>query len=184
MKQPITTFGLNTSPLALLYQHHAGFILVYLRLHALSEEDAEDVLIEVFLAAFEEASLHTLPEEKQRAWLRTVAHHKAVDHYRRSSRRPAVPLEQIAEVLQEDEERSPESLALRQEERLRLRTAITRLPALHQEILRLRYRDGLRVAQIAALVGKREGAIQKLLSRTISHLRTLYEDQQEGARDL
>src|SRR5215469_12246939 len=115
MKQPITTLGLNNSPPALLYQHHAGPILIYLRLHAHSEEDAEDLLVEVFLAAFAEASLLTLPEEKQRAWLRTVAHHKAVDHFRRSARRPAVPLEQVAEILQEDEERSPEYLALRQE---------------------------------------------------------------------
>jgi RNA polymerase sigma factor (sigma-70 family) len=74
-------------------------------------------------------------------------------------------------------------LALRQEERRRLGTAIMRLPALQQEVLRLHYRDGLRAAQIAELVGKRAGAIQKLLSRTIIHLRVLYEDQQEGAND-
>lgn len=181
MKQPITTCGSNTSPAALLYQRHAGPILVYLRLQTRSGEDAEDLLVEVFLAAFEEVGLLTLPEAKQRAWLRTVAHHKVVDHYRRSVRRLAVPLEQVEEILQEDEERSPESLALRQEERRRLGIAITRLPELQQEVLRLRFRDGLRAAQIATLVGKREGAIQKLLSRTMTHLRALYEDQQEGA---
>lgn len=181
MKQPITTCGSNTSPAALLYQRHAGPILVYLRLQARLGEDAEDLLAEVFLAAFEEAWLLALSEEKQRAWLRTVAHHKVVDHYRRSARRPAVPLEQVTEVLPEDEERSPESLALRQEERRRLGIAITRLPALHQEVLRLRFRDGLHAAQIAALVGKREGAVQKLLYRTITRLRALYEEQHEGA---
>ena len=174
MQQSAQTPALDDSPAALLYQRHAAPIFVYLRLHTSSWEDAEDALLEVFLAALEQAALPGWPEEEQLAWLRRVAHHKVVDAYRRAARRPTVPLEQVAETLQEDEKRSPEQVALRQEERRRLVAAIKRLPALQQEVLRLRFTDGLHAAQIAALVGKREDTVQKMLYRTITRLRALY----------
>lgn len=46
-------------------------------------EEAEDILLEVFLASLEHSDL--LEErsiEMQRAWLRSVAAHKIADHYR------------------------------------------------------------------------------------------------------
>lgn len=174
MRQPVQTPALDDSPAALLYQRHAASIFVYLRMHTSTLEDAEDLLLEVFLAALEQANLLALPEEKQLAWLRSVAQHKLVDHYRRAGRRPAVPLEQVAEALTEDAEDSPEQMALRQEERRRLAAAIKRLPAAQREVLRLRFTDGLRSKQIAEVLGKREETVQKILYRIITRLRTLY----------
>jgi RNA polymerase sigma factor (sigma-70 family) len=168
------------TPAARLYQRHAVSVLVYLRMHVTTPEDAEDLLAEVFLAAFERATLLTFSEGEQQAWLQRVAHHKVVDYYRRSARRTTLTIDQVAEVLQEDEACSPEQATILEEERRQLRAAIKGLPAIHQEVLRLRFRDGLHTPQIAALLGKREGAIQKLLYRTIARLRTRYANQQEG----
>jgi RNA polymerase sigma factor (sigma-70 family) len=165
---------MDETPVAALYERHAEAIFLYLRLHAASTEDAEDLLLEVFLAALEWEPLSALPSEDQLAWLRQVARNKLIDQYRRVKRRPVVGLEQVAAVMEDDEARAPEQVALRQEERHRLRLAVQRLPALQQQILRLRFGDGLRAAQIAALVGKREDAVRKLLSRTLTSLRTLY----------
>lgn len=182
MQQHACTSNLDDAPDSALYQRHAAAIFAYLRLHAPCWEDAEDLLLEVFLAALESASLSALPEAEQLAWLRRVAHHKLVDHFRRAARRSHVPLEQLAEVIEEDEALAPEQAALRQEERRQVRAAVQRLPALHQQVVRLRFGEGLRCAQIALLLGKREDAVRQLLSRTMNRLRTLYQDDQEGGR--
>jgi RNA polymerase sigma factor (sigma-70 family) len=170
---------LNEAPGSALYQCHAATIFAYLRLHAPSWEDAEDLLLEVFLAALESEQWQTVPEDKHLAWLREVAHHKLVDHLRRTKRRASVPLEQLAEVI-EDEALPPEQAALYQEERRQVRAMVQRLPTLQQQVLRLRFGDGLRCAQIAVLLGKREDAVRQVLSRTINRLRTIYQDHQEG----
>jgi RNA polymerase sigma factor (sigma-70 family) len=172
MQQRRYSSHLDDAPGTALYQRHAAAIFAYLRLHAPSWEDAEDLLLEVFLAALESERLQSLPEEKHLAWLRQVAHHKLVDHLRRTNRRASVPLEGLAEVV-EDEALTPEQATVRQEEHQQVRAAVQRLPTLYQQVLRLRFGDGLRCAQIALLLGKREDAVRQLLARTINRLRTL-----------
>ena len=83
MQQPACTSPVDDSPAA-LYQRYAATVFTYLRRRAPSREDAEDLLLEVFLAACEQqAALLALPEDARLAWLRRVAQHKLIDHYRR-----------------------------------------------------------------------------------------------------
>lgn len=159
-----------------LYESYGQVIFGYLRLHMHSLEDAEDLLLEVFLAALEHDNLAALSPGEQLAWLRRVAHNKLVNVYRRASRSPQVTLDSIVETIFEDD--GPEQLALRQEERKQLRASIQKLPVLQQQILQLRYGDGLRCSEIALLINKREGAVRKLLSRSILFLRQVYEQTQ------
>ncbi|HEY7126407.1 MAG TPA: sigma-70 family RNA polymerase sigma factor [Ktedonobacterales bacterium] len=166
---------LERSPVATLYQEHAPTILAYLRGRVASREDAEDLLLEVFLAALEHEKLVAFPPNEQLAWLRSVAHHKLVDLYRRAHRRPSVTLEEVEETL-EEEEQLPEQVVLHWEEVQNIRDALQRLPPLQQEILRLRFAANLRTSQIAAALGKREGAVRVLLSRAITLLRRFYQE--------
>ncbi len=159
------------------YQHNAPALLTYLRLHLPAREDAEDMLVEVFLAALERDYFETLGEEEQRLWLWRVAHNKVADYYRTHQQRQPLSLDELAETTCEDEERAPERLSLRGEEQAQLHHSIQRLSRLQQEVLRLRFVNGLRCAEIATLLGKREGAVRMLLSRTLNLLRTLYENQ-------
>src|SRR5437899_1968427 len=89
----------NESPVAQLYQLHAPAILTYLRRHLATKEDAEDLLLEVFVAAVENHMLPDMELGRQRAWLQQVAHNKLVDHYRRQTRRPIVTLNEFTETL-------------------------------------------------------------------------------------
>ena len=76
-------------PTARLFQEHAATIFAYLRLRTATLEEAEDLLLDVFLAAIEQRSmLGDRTSKAQRAWLRGVAAHKLADHYRRGQRRP------------------------------------------------------------------------------------------------
>ncbi len=159
---------------ASLYDRYAHVIFAYVQLHTPSREDAEDLTLEVFMAALEHDNLSGLPESEQLAWLRRVAHNKLVDSYRHASRHPFITLEHVEEALSNDESQAPEQVALRREEYERLYKAIRSLSTVQQQVLRLRYGDGLRFAEIAVLLNKREEAVRKLLSRTLSALRTIY----------
>src|SRR5258708_25718581 len=64
------------SLIAALYQLHAPGILTFIRRHIPSREDAEDALLEVFLAALESEKLDALNEGEQLAWLRRGAENK------------------------------------------------------------------------------------------------------------
>ncbi|MDQ2904817.1 MAG: sigma-70 family RNA polymerase sigma factor [Chloroflexota bacterium] len=160
-----------------LYERYGPAIFGYLRLHTPSLQDAEDLLLDVFLAALEHDNLATWSPGEQLAWLRRVAHNKLVNVYRQALRRPQVALDSIADTLLEEE--GPEQLALQQEERTRVRAALQQLPILQQQILQLRYGDGLRCPEIALLLNKREGTVRKHLSRSICLLRQVYQ-QTEG----
>jgi RNA polymerase sigma factor (sigma-70 family) len=160
-----------------LYDRYAASIFAYARLHTSSWEDAEDLTLEVLLIALEHDSLTWLTDTQKLVWLRRVAHNKLADHYRRSSRLPVVPLEQVIETVFYDDALTPEQLTLRHEELERLYKAVEKLPLLQQQVLRLRYGDGLRFGEIAILLNKHETAVRKVCSRTLAHLRTMYKQQ-------
>ncbi|HZS77744.1 MAG TPA: sigma-70 family RNA polymerase sigma factor [Ktedonobacteraceae bacterium] len=157
-----------------LFERYGQSIFSYIRLHVASREDAEDLTLEVFTAALEHGDLVGLSPEAQLAWLRRVAHNKLIDTYRRQARRPAVSLDAAMDALYEDEEQAPEQVAIRREELARLREAIGKLSPLQQQILQLRYGQGMRFAEIAVLLDKREDAVRQMLSRTLTLLGTIY----------
>ncbi|HZU69278.1 MAG TPA: RNA polymerase sigma factor [Ktedonobacteraceae bacterium] len=173
---------LDDSPMAALYEREALAIFTYVLRRVPSREDAEDILLEIFLAALENEAIGSLDAEKQRAWLLRVAHNKVVDFHRYAARRNNVPLEDVAETLYGAEDMEPDQVMLRQEEYALLQANLGRLPTLQQEIVRLRYNDELPYQEIAARVQKREGAIRVLLSRSFHFLRNIYK-QQEGGHD-
>lgn len=97
-----------------LYLLHAPVVLAY-SLHISSEDEAEDVLLEVFLAAIQSKEVLARVESSQRGWLLTVARYKVVDYYRRKGRRQEMALEDVLDHLYEDEAFSPEQVALQRE---------------------------------------------------------------------
>lgn len=162
---------------AALYDRYAASIFGYAKLYTPSWEDAEDVTLEVFTAALEQGNLSSLTEQQQFAWLHRVAHNKLVDRYRRSVRLPVVPLEQVVETVRIEGGLTPEQMVLRREELERLYKAVSTLSLSQQQVLQLRLGEGLRFAEIAVLLNKREAAVRKLCSRAIALLRTIYEKQ-------
>jgi RNA polymerase sigma factor (sigma-70 family) len=158
-----------------LYERYAASIFAYARLHMPSWEDAEDLTLEVFTAALEQDNLSWLADKQQFIWLRRVAQNKLVDRYRRSTHVSVIPLEQVVETVQAEGSLSPEQAFVRREELQRLYSAVGKLSLLQQQVLQLRVGDGLRFAEIAILLNKREETARKLYSRTLALLRTVYE---------
>lgn len=174
----LTQDDLQSSKKSTLYTDFAPAILVYLCERVSNTQDAEDLLLEVFLAAFNSDLLLALPARQQLAWLRRVARNKAIDRYRHIARLAFVPLDQARATA--DEQLTPQQLVERRQAYERLSRVIGQLPPIQQELLRLRYGHDLRLTQIAERFGKPEGTVRKLLTRTLRHLRQLYEQSERG----
>ena len=175
----------NQSPdaqasIARLYEYNWLSLMWIIRQYVFSMEDAEDVLLDVFVTALESDVFFTLQEKQQVAWLRRTAHNKAIDAFRRTHRKPVTPLDPYGGVLLDDEQPTPEQLALHHEDWQLLQSRITALPDLQQQVLCLRFVDGLRCKEIAMRLKKNEGTIRSLLSRTLNVLRGFYEKNWEG----
>ncbi|HEY6542798.1 MAG TPA: sigma-70 family RNA polymerase sigma factor [Ktedonobacteraceae bacterium] len=180
MQQP-SLFMQDKSVISLLYQQYASVILVYVRRLVSSWEDAEDIVLEVFLTALEkEQLLVAMSDSAQKAWLRRVAHNKVVDLYRRMSGSSTAPFEVVAEWLSDNKELTPEQAALQQETYALLLEHLSRLPQSQQEIVRLRFEAGLRCKDIATLINKPEGTVRSMLSRALNNLRKLYQQESGG----
>lgn len=171
----------HPSSVALLYQRHAASILMYIRSRVATKEDAEDILLDVFLAALQnETPLH-LNASEQQTWLRHVARNKVVDRYRQQGRRPmTASLDEVAETLFARDEDAPEALALRNADYDELLIHLANLSQIQQEILHLRFARELSTKEIAQQLRKSDGAIRTMLSRTLNHLRDIYEQYRGG----
>jgi RNA polymerase sigma factor (sigma-70 family) len=168
------------SPVARLYELHAPALFAYLRRQTTSREDAEDLLVDVFVAAIEYSAFNQLGEKEQIAWLWRVARNKAVDAYRRARLRQGTDIDLLAGLIYDDDEHTPEQVTLRQEEYALLHVHLERLSPDQRAAVYLRFANELRCAEIAAVMGKREGAVRALLSRALNFLRTIYEKDPEG----
>jgi len=149
---------------ASLYDHFSKPIYRYLYSRVGNQADAEDLTAQTFLMALEK-----LPRYRERgnfkAWLFTIAHNKAMDHFRK--KRPEVLLE-AAEM--RAEQKDPLTNVIQSEQILQLSALIRGLDQKEQELLRLRYVADLSFAEIATLLGKREDAVKKSLYRLQARL--------------
>lgn len=156
-----------------LYHRHASAILAYICQQVASRQDAEDLLVEVFMAAHAHVELAALSEERQLAWLRRVARNKVIDRYRHAALLTMLPLEQVVEA--EASALTPEQLAIQQENYRLLYSALAQLSPEQQQLIRSRYGNGLKLVAIAELLEKPEGSVRKMLARTLRQLRAIYE---------
>ena len=168
----------------LLFRKYAPALLTYFRMHITPVEDAEDLVVEVFMAALENAKFSALSEKEKQLWLWRVTRNKVIDTYRRAKTRQSVILDHVAEGLFEDEMFSPEYSALRQEDYMDLYAHLQSLPPLQQQILRMRFGQDLSCSEIATTLGKQENVVRVTLSRSLNLLRKIYrrrrEEQESG----
>ena len=142
-------------------------VLRYFRVAA--PEAAEDLAADTWVSVIRKLKQFRGDERAFRAWVFTVARHRAIDWRRQAARRPtsSVPVEQLAErpapddpVAQMLEGHSPRAaLAL-----------VAELPPDQAEVVALRVLAGLEVAEVARIVGKRPGAVRVLTHRGLRRL--------------
>jgi RNA polymerase sigma-70 factor, ECF subfamily len=150
-----------------LYRRYANRVFRYLLTYSNDTDVAADLTQQVFVQ-----SLRAIPRYQDRgipvaAWLFRIARNAATDDSRRQKRYvPWDDREQDSESASD-----PESEYLRQERVVRLKAAISRLPAWKQELLALRFAGDLTHREIGTVVGKKDATVQKQIRRILESLR-------------
>lgn len=108
-----------------------------------------------------------------KAFLFTVARHRAIDAGRA---RAARPVTLVAEPTPVHSEPSAESVVLEMESTRSAMELVAQLPPEQAELVMLRVVAGLEVAQVAEIVGKQPGTVRVAVHRALKTLRELAED--------
>lgn len=149
--------------------------MVYARVQ--SRADAEDIVQDVFLKAYN--SLATLrSHELFKAWLYRIAVNK-VNDFRRRQRFASLFSFGEKEMEYDHPDTSPDSfdhLAGKQFWE-RINKFLKGLPALQQEVFRLRFLDHLNIQEIAVTLGRSESAVKTHLYRAIEKFKKEYPDK-------
>ncbi len=158
-----------------------------------SKIEPEDILQETVAEAVRVIDQVELEERVPFAWLCHVAQRRIIDAHRRyfgakkrdagrevalgspggSSSRPAVIDMIVASMT------TASMVFVRNERERDLLAALGELPELQREALRLRYIEGLPSKEIATRLGKTDGAIRVMLTRSISRLQSILVDSSE-----
>jgi RNA polymerase sigma-70 factor (ECF subfamily) len=157
----------GTDPAALFgvaYRSFAGPVLGYLK--ARGVDDPEAVTQDVFLAFFPRINGLSGGLQGAKSLIFSIAHARMVDHYRRLERRP-----QLTPYDPQEDSRSTPSAEDRAELNGGAEALLAGLSDEHQEVLALRVVADLSIEQVAAIMGKSEGAIKQLQRRALSNLK-------------
>lgn len=138
-----------------------------------SEEDAADVVQDVFVRIAEQGS-QLASVRNPRAWLLTVTHRIAVDLVRRRSRRTAEPLDEYPFLTAAD------GHSERMLDAAQVSVLLSALPAISREILYLRHFMGCTFAEIGQIVGVPKFTAASRYRNGIEKLRKLMEGNHEA----
>jgi len=153
-----------------IYEKYVDRIYNYIYHRVGNTHDAEDLTSRTFFRA-----LSHLPSYEDKgvpfsAWLFRIAHNLVANWHRDRGRRPVVSLDGVI-LRSEGRHQHPEAYTLTEDNSRELMEAIRTLDAARQELLVLKFAQGLSNAEIGEIMGRTEGAIKSLYHRTLLALR-------------
>lgn len=149
-----------------VYNQYHTAVYRYIAFRVNDDATAEDLANEVFTRLLAALRRRQAPATTVRGWLFGVAERVVADHYRKRSRwRFGWLSEDLPSPADSPEQHVGHALRLAQ-----LRAGLHRLSADQQHVLALRFGYGLPIAEVAALIGKSEGAVKMLQARAIARL--------------
>jgi len=156
----------------------AGFVTLWRTLHppllryllVRGDPAAEDVASETWLQVVRDLDAFHGTSTEFRAWLFTVARHRAIDQARARTRRPSVAVGHAVDQVRLPVTPSAEDTAVEQDATRAALRLVAQLPADQAEMVMLRVVAGLDVADVAAIVGRTPGAVRVAVHRALKRL--------------
>ena len=149
----------ETKDFGLLVKRHGQSLMIFVGRLVGRQEDAEDVVQNTFVAAFEHLKDFDSHKASLSTWLQRIAYHEALYHLRKRKRQVLMPLDVGDDVPEE----LPEAATAEQ-----LDVAIQKLPPEDQMLLQLFYFDQRPLKEIAYITG----GVGNSLAREVSRLST------------
>lgn len=151
---------------AALYERHVDRVYRHAFYYMGTRTDAEDVAQQTFLRAWQSIGRFRRRDAPILAWFLTIAGRTAISQLRRAREVPR-DLSRREEVADDD----PQDLVARQDSCDHVRKAVLRLSPDRQQVIILRYIEGLSIAEVAAALGKTENNVSVIQHRALKDLR-------------
>ncbi|MFC1950693.1 RNA polymerase sigma factor, partial [Chloroflexota bacterium] len=126
--------------------------------------DAEDLTQQVFIKAWQAIGRYKKTASPFLAWLIKISHNLVIDLYRSKKSEAYIDFDIVAT----EPETNPAHLAETQFNRQEIRQAINK-----QQVILMRFVEDFSYTEIAAALGKSEGAIRVILHRGLAKLKTI-----------
>lgn len=156
-----------------LYDHYAPRIYAYVYRRVGNAHLAEDLTGDVFVRVIQAIQSERFWHTSFQAWLYRIAHNLVVDHYRRQP--PTAELELDERVVAAEDD--PASAVAERLSHQRLCAAIGRLTPGQQQVLALRFGEGMTARKAAEVMGKSTGAIEALQHRALAALHRVLKEE-------
>ena len=169
----------DTEAFTFLYERYVNRIYNYIYYRTGNPYEAEDLTSRVFHRALGHINHYSNRGVPFSAWLYRIAHNLVANWHRDNSRRNEVPLEDQTGLPQRADH--PEHALVSNQELEGLLKVIRRLPAERQQLLILKFVEGMSNAEIAIIMLRSEGAIKSLYHRTLLALRDEVENIENGS---
>lgn len=155
-----------------IYRRHAQQVYAYIYYRLGDQHTAEDLAADVFVKALAGINGYVWRGTPLLAWLYRIAHNVTADHRKASAKRALRQSDEPAEELPEREDRLGALDARRD-----MLSAIRALTEEQQQVIILRFYQGMSNAEVAKVMSKPEGAVKALQSRGLRSLRRVLERQ-------
>jgi len=152
-----------------LYKRHVQSIYRYIYYRVGDVNVAEDLTADVFLRALEGLEGFTYRGIPFSAWLHRIAHARVTDYFRQQARRELLPLDERLVATEKGLQAMLEARLDHEE----LQSAIAQLTTDQQQVIILKFVEGLSNAEVARILGKSEGAVKSLQHRALNSLQRI-----------
>jgi len=162
-----------------LYDRFVERVYRYVYFRTGSHTEAEDLTEQVFLKAWEAIGRYRWQGRPFLAWLYRLAHNAHIDHVR--SQRPTTSLTNDQRPLDLASPSASVELGRTLDAEV-IAGALAELTIDQQQVIVMKFIEGLDNERIAQLMDKREGAIRALQMRALMSMRRVLERQGESGR--
>ncbi len=153
----------------ILYERYVDRIYNYIYYRTGNSFDAEDLTARVFYRAINNIRRYRDMGVPFSAWLYRIAHNLVANWHRDNNRRKEVPLEDI--TLLEHKGDPPETTLVQNQEVEGLLKKIHTLSPDRQQLIILKFVEGMSNQEIGIIMRRSEGAVKSLYHRTLLALR-------------
>jgi RNA polymerase sigma-70 factor (ECF subfamily) len=163
----------DSDALGVLYDRHGALMLATAARILGNQREAEDLVHDVLLEAWQKAGDYERARGSVRTWLLIRLRSRALDRWRRSSRIRIETMEarHLDDLLPARADDPGQSL-----DDARVRRAVLDLPGTQRQVLELAYFEGLSATEIAERLGIPVGTVKSRTAAGLARLRTALHD--------
>lgn len=163
----------DSNAFGVLYDSYAPAIYRFIALKVSTRQEAEDLLHEVFLSAWQKLPGFTEQGFPFGSWLYKIARNRVIDHYRTKKNTASIDdetsgFEDIADSSVSVTDALDQTLDLEA-----IRGALIQLSDEQREVIEMRFMADLSPAEIAQITGKREGTVRIIQFRALKKLKEI-----------